>query len=51
LANVPWLGLLCLPIFLSAILGIKFGKEQTKYPRTSKMEIRKSSPAEIAAAA
>ena len=23
-ANIPWLGLLCVPIFLSAMMGIKF---------------------------
>jgi len=23
-ANIPWLGLLCIPIFLSAMMGVKF---------------------------
>lgn len=28
-ANIPWLAVLCLPLFLSAILGISFKKEAT----------------------
>lgn len=28
-ANIPWLALLCLPVFLSAILAVKFDARKT----------------------
>ena len=28
-ANIPWLGLLCIPIFLTAMMGIKFDRGTT----------------------
>gem|GEM_PF-1392288 len=27
-AGMPWLGLLCLPLLLSAMLGVKFGSDK-----------------------
>ena len=45
-ANIPWLGLLCIPIFLTAMLGVKFDlgttnkKTSTGNIRSSKLTIR-----------
>lgn len=51
-ANIPWLGVLCLPIFMSAMLGVKFDIGTTnKKANTRNMTSSKSTTRSITEAA
>ena len=51
-ANIPWLGILCIPIFLSAMLGVKFDPGTTnKKASTRNMPSSKSTARSINEAA